>query len=402
MIKKSSLLPKLILGIIFGIIIGIIIKQTEAYPAARIFVTFTDLFGNFLTFIIPCLIVAFVAPGIAELGKGVGKLLLITTGIAYLSTVIAGTVSYFVGANVLPLIISKGDVGEKAKIALEPFFSIKMPPLMGVMSALILAFVLGIGMAYIKGNDLLKVTKDFKNIIELVVKNIIIPFVPVYILGVFVKLTVQGEIFGILKSFSSVYVVILLLQVTYIIFQHFIAFLVSGRNPIKVLKNIMPSYMTALGTQSSAATIPINLRCMKKNGVDEEIADFVVPLCATIHLAGDTITLVVSAIGVMLMNGVTPSIETILPFVLMLGITMVAAPGIPGGGVMAALGLIQDMLLFTQPQQAIMIAIHMAQDSFGTATNVAGDGAIAIILDVISKKRKNKSVVEKCDLQVNN
>jgi Na+/H+-dicarboxylate symporter len=153
---------------------------------------------------------------------------------------------------------------------------------------------------------------------------------------------------------------------------------------------MIPAYFTALGTQSSAATIPVNLQCVRKNEVSEYIVDFVVPLCATIHLAGDTITLVLASMAVMLMSGQVPTFAVMFPFILMLGVTMVAAPGIPGGGVMASLGLLQDMLMFNPAQQGLMIALHTAQDSFGTATNVTGDGAIAIIVDSISKKRRDK------------
>ncbi|PRR76985.1 dicarboxylate/amino acid:cation symporter [Clostridium thermopalmarium] len=388
--KKMGLLPKLVIGIILGIIIGIVSKNTEVYFISRIFVTFSSLFGSFLSFIIPCIILGFVAPGIADLGNGSGKLLAITTAIAYVSTIIAGTAAYFIGASILPKVIKAAEVAKGSSIELEPYFTITIDPVMGVMTALVMAFMLGIGMSYIKGNALLNALKDFQDVVALAVKNIIIPLVPVYITGIFVKLTVAGEIFRTLKTFSSVYIILLLLQAAYLAVQYVVAGTISGKNPFKSLKNEIPAYFAALGTQSSAATIPINLECVRKNEVSDEIVDFVVPLCATIHLAGDTITLVLASMGVMLMNGQNPTFAVMFPFILMLGVTMVAAPGIPGGGVMASLGLLQDMLLFTQPQQGLMIALHAAQDSFGTATNVTGDGAIAIIVDHIFKRNKSK------------
>ncbi|MCD3245861.1 dicarboxylate/amino acid:cation symporter [Clostridium botulinum C] len=391
--KKIGLLPRLILGIILGILIGFISKGTDVYSISRIFITFTDIFANFLKFIIPCIIVGFVAPSIAELGKKSGKLLAITAIIAYISTIISGIVAYLVGASILPKVIKMGNIASKSQMKIDPYFTIKIDPLMGVMTALVLAFMLGIGMSHIKGKNLLGVMRDFQGIVSLTVKKIIIPFVPVYITGIFIKLTVLGEIFKTLKTFSSVYVIVLLLQVVYVIIQYGLAFVLSGKNPLKCIKNMIPSYFTALGTQSSAAAIPVNLQCVKKNGVSEEISDFVVPLCATIHLAGDTITLVLASMGVMLINGQSPTLGVMIPFILMLGITMVAAPGIPGGGVMAALGLLQDMLLFGSSQQGLMIALHAAQDSFGTATNVIGDGAIAIIVDYISKKQNKESII---------
>ncbi|MFD3155446.1 dicarboxylate/amino acid:cation symporter [Haloimpatiens sp. FM7330] len=395
--KKVGLLPRLILGIILGIIIGVISKSTSSYVPARLFITFSDIFGHFLKFIIPCIIVAFVAPGIADLGKESGKLLAITAGIAYASTVVSGTIAYFLGSAILPKVIKSAEIVKKSNINIDPYFSIKIDPIMGVMTALVMAFMLGLGLSHIKGKTLLNCMKDFQNVVSLAVKYVLIPFVPVYIIGIFTKLTIAGEIFKTLKAFSSVYILLLILQIGYLVIQYSLSWVVSKKNPLKSIKNMMPAYFTALGTQSSAATIPVTLQSARKNGVSDDIVDFVVPLCATIHLAGDTITLVLASMGVMLMNGTVPTFSSMFPFILMLGVTMIAAPGIPGGGVMAALGLLQDMLMFNPAQQGLMIALHAAQDSFGTATNVTGDGAIAIIVDVLSKKKKQKA--ENLELQ---
>lgn len=389
--KKAPIIIKLLMGIVFGIILGLACKAMDNYAVARLFITFTDLFANFLTFIIPCIILAFVAPGIADLGKKSGKLLIITGGIAYVSTIFAGVLAYIAGISILPKFIKAAEVATDAEMKIKPFFSIEIPPAMGIMTALIMAFMIGLGMAHIKGKTLFAVVRDFQNVIELVVKNVLIPFVPVYIVGIFVKLTISGKIFNTLKTFSSVYVILIALQIIYLLIQYTIVWSVSGKNPFKCLKNMLPAYMMALGTQSSAATIPMTLQSVRSNDVSEDVAGFVVPLGATIHLAGDTIALVLTSMGVMLMDGVYPTFGAIMPFIFMLGVTMIAAPGIPGGGVYAALGLLQDMLMFTQPQQGIMIALHAAQDSFGTATNITGDGAIAIIVDKIASfKNKNK------------
>lgn len=391
--KKMGLLPRLILGIILGIIIGVVSSKVGNYAIPRIFVTFSELFGAFLGFIIPCIIIAFVAPGIAELGKESGKLLALTAAIAYISTIIAGMVSYFIGMAILPKVLKVEEIVKKAGVDIKPYFSLKIDPIMGVMTALVMAFMLGVGMSKIKGKTLFNSAKDFQHIVSLVVKNILIPFVPVYIIGIFVKLTISGDIFRTLKAFSSVYIILFLLQIAYLLGQYSIAWMISGKKPFKSIKNMMPAYFTALGTQSSAATIPVTLQSARNNNVSEDINDFVIPLCATIHLAGDTITLVLASMGVMIMNGAMPTFGTMFPFILMLGITMVAAPGIPGGGVMASLGLLQDMLMFNPAQQGLMIALHAAQDSFGTATNVTGDGAIAIIVDAVAKRSEVKEVL---------
>ncbi|HCL4438795.1 sodium:proton antiporter [Clostridium botulinum] len=385
--KNLGLLTKLVLGIIFGILIGVISKTLDMYHIVRALNTFSGLFGGFLNFCIPLIIVGFVAPGIADLGKGSGKLLGITVLFAYLSTIIAGIAAFLLGQSILPRLIKNSGNMFKSKVYLEPFFKVDIPPIMGVMSALVFAFVLGICIPYIKGKNLLEVTKDFKGIVEIIVKNVIIPLVPIHIAGIFSKLTASGEIVQTLKTFSSVYLIIIPLQIAYIVLQYFVAYAVSRKSPIKAIKNMIPGYMMALGTQSSAASIPVNLQCAKKNDLSDDVVDFVIPLCATIHLAGDTITLVLGAMGIMLMSGQAPTAALMIPYIFMLGVTMVAAPGIPGGGVYATLGLLKDMLMFNPAQQGLMIAIHFAQDSFGTATNVCGDGAIAIVVDKLFRKK---------------
>lgn len=386
--KKMGLLPKLIIGIIVGILIGLICAGIDNYKIIKVMNTLATTFGNFLKFMVPLVILGFVVPGIAHLGKSAGKLLSITAAIAYVSAIIAGFVAFFLGSAILPSFISAGSPAENSGVDLAPYFEIGMPPLMGVMTALVLAFIIGLGIAFFQAKSLGDVFSDFQKIVAGVVKTVLIPLIPFYIATIFAKLTATGEIFTTMKSFAIVFALILGLQISYVVVQYLIAFFVSGKNPAKSITNMLPAYFTALGTQSSAATIPVTLECASKNDVSEDIVDFVIPLGATIHLAGDTITLVLAAMGVMMISGSTPSILLMAPYIFMLGITMVAAPGIPGGGVVAALGLMEKMLLFSPEQQALMIALHFAQDSFGTATNVTGDGAIAIIVDKIAKKIK--------------
>ncbi|NBI05374.1 dicarboxylate/amino acid:cation symporter [Senegalia massiliensis] len=390
--KKIGLLPKLIIGIILGIIIGLISKQLGNFIVVRFLSTFGNIFSNFLNFIIPLVIIGFVAPGIAELGRGAGKLLGITALFAYVSAVIAGVMAFFIGSTILPNVITSGDLASASEVDVSPYFEITIDPMMGVMTALVTAFVLGLGMAYIKRQRLLEVMQDFQSIIQGVINYVLIPLIPPYIASIFSKITATGEIFNTIKTFSSVFILLITLQIIYIIVQYSIAFFYTGKSPVKSIKNMLPAYFTALGTQSSAATIPVTIQSAKKNDLDEDIIDFVIPLGATIHLAGDTITLVLASMGVMLMNGNTPTFATMFPFILMLGITMVAAPGIPGGGVVAALGLLETMLGFGAQKQALMIALHFAQDSFGTATNVTGDGAIAIIINKFAKMTKKEKV----------
>ena len=389
--KKIGLLPKLIIAIIIGILIGAYAPEWVVALAA----TFNGIFGNFLGFAIPLIIVGFVAPGIGDLGEGAGKLLAITAGIAYLSTVVAGTASYFASSIIFPTFLKAGslvsDATNPEEALLAPLFSINMPPVFGVMTALLIAFIIGLGIAAIKTDALKDVMHEFQKIIELVISKIIIPLLPFHILGIFANMTYAGQVVTILSVFSRVFVIIIALHLTTLIIQFLIAGSYAGGNPFKLLKNMIPAYFTAIGTQSSAATIPVTLGQTKKNGVKDDIADFVVPLCATIHLSGSTITLVACAMAILMLNGISMSYLQILPFILMLGVTMVAAPGVPGGAVMAALGLLETMLGFSQPMLSLMIALYIAQDSFGTATNVTGDGAIALIVNKISGNRLIKS-----------
>jgi Na+/H+-dicarboxylate symporter len=388
MVLKNKLLPKLIAGIIIGIAVGLISKSLNMFVLVRLFSTFSNIFGNFLSFSIPLIIIGFVAPGIADLGKSAGKLLGITVLMAYASTVIAGLLAFLLGSTVLPKILTAGgQLAEKTDLNLDPYFKLNIPPMMGVMTALVFAFAMGLGMAYIKKQNLLNTFKDFQEVIKLVVQYVIIPFVPVHIAGIFSKLSASGEIFKTIKAFSTVFIMILILQVVYIFLQYLLTWNITGKKPLPAIKNMLPAYFTAVGTQSSAATIPFTLQSAKNNGISDDIADFVIPLCATIHLAGDTITLVLSSMAVMILSGANPTLGVIFPFILMLGVTMVAAPGIPGGGVAAALGLLEGMLGFGSLEQGLMMAIHFSQDSFGTATNIPGDGAIALIIDTITKKK---------------
>lgn len=388
--KKLGLLPKLILAIIIGIVIGAFAPEN----VVKVFATFNGIFGNFLNFVIPLIIVGFVAPGIGDLGDGAGKLLAVTAGLAYGSTVISGSIAYFTASTILPKFLQEGslvvDAANPEEALLSGFFNVDMPPIFGVMTALLIAFIIGLGIAAIKGDTLKKLMHEFQEIVEKLINNVIIPLLPLHILGIFANMTKAGQVVTILSVFSKVFVMVILLHFAIIILQFVISGAVSGGNPFTMIKNMIPAYFTAVGTQSSAATIPVTLAQTKKNGVKSDVADFVIPLCATIHLSGSTITLVSCSMAIMMLNGMTTSFSTMLPFILMLGVTMVAAPGIPGGAVMAALGLLESMLHFPQPMLSLMIALYIAQDSFGTACNITGDGAIAVLVNTISGNKLEK------------
>ena len=380
---KLGLLPSIIIAIALGIVCGLF------FPGwiVRIFLTVNSLFGNFLNFIIPLLILGLVAPGIADLGKGAGRLLLITALLAYGFTLFSGFFTYFTCDLSYPWLLNTSDklsaVADNT-VALQPYFTVEMPAVMGVMSALILAFTLGLGMSVIDGNRLKSVMDDFKDIINQVITAVIIPVLPLYIFGIFLNMTNSGQVAGVMNVFLKIIVVIFVMTVVLLFIQFFIAGMVGKKNPLRLFRNMLPAYMTALGTQSSAATIPVTLEQTIRNGVRPDLAGFVIPLCATIHLSGSTMKIVACSLAIMLMSGMEINFAQFAGFIMMLGIAMVAAPGVPGGAIMAALGLLQSMLGFDETAQGLMIALYIAMDSFGTATNVTGDGAIAVIVDRIN------------------
>ncbi|MRJ42129.1 MULTISPECIES: dicarboxylate/amino acid:cation symporter [Idiomarina] len=375
-----GLIIKLILGIVAGTLIGLYTPDWMT----QLLLTFKAIFGQLLFFTIPLLILFFITSGIAGLPKNSGKLLGRTLGIAYLSTIIAGIVAYFVASIVVPFLTTAAKSAKQTDAnALEPFLTLDMPPVFGVMTALVLAFIFGLGIASTKAENLKQISDQGRDIIELLLGKVIIPLLPIYIAGVFAEMAAAGTVFATLKTFGIILLLAVALHWVYITAIYTLAALKSGRNPFALIKNMLPAYFTALGTMSSAATIPVTLQSVKNNKVNDDVANFAVPLCATVHLAGSTITIVSCTLAVMYLHSALaiPSFLTILPFILMLGVVMLAAPGVPGGAVMSAVGLLGSMLGFGETAIALMIALYMAQDSFGTACNVTGDGAIALLVD---------------------
>ena len=376
---KIGLLTKIIIAIASGIVTGLFAPEW----LVRIFITFNGIFSQFLSFAIPLIIIGLIVPAISDIGKTAGRLLLLTVAIAYGSTIFSGMVSYLTGALVFPEMIDGKGLSDSVgtETGLAPFFSISIPPVMGVMTALILAFTLGLGLAAIDSRSLKDVMHDFEEVIIKTIKTAIIPLLPLYIFGIFLDMTYDGQVFSILTVFIKIIGIIFLIHIGILVLQFSIAGIIARKNPFRMLWNMLPAYFTALGTQSSAATIPVTLEQAKKNGVSEDIAGFTIPLCSTIHMSGSTLKIVACALALMIMKDMPYDFGMFAGFILMLGITMVAAPGVPGGAIMASLGLLQSMLGFDQECQALMIALYMSMDSFGTACNVTGDGAIAIIIE---------------------
>ena len=399
-LKKLPLLAWIIIAIASGVLIGMLTPGmisgiNDATGAAiptdlivQLFVSFSTVFSAFLSFSIPLIIIGFIVPGIGSLAQGAGKMLGITVGLAYLSSILAGFLALTCALLLYPIILQGQQLAsfDNPENALSTgYVSIQLPPIMGVLSALILSFILGLGITALKTRAMLNLFEDFQVIVEKMLSYVIIPLLPVHIVGVFANMTLAGQVAKILSVFGLVFVMVIILHWVTLTLQYSVAGAVSRRNPFKMLKTMMPAYLTAIGTQSSAATIPVTVRSAKKAGVSARVADFAIPLCATIHLSGSMITITSCAVAVLFMTGKGPDFGSLAPMVLVLGVMMVAAPGVPGGGVMTAIGLLESMLGFDSSMIALMIALYLAQDSFGTATNVTGDATIAALTERISK-----------------
>ena len=392
--RKIGLVPKLIVAIVLGILIGLYMPLWFC----RVVVTASGIFSQFLKFVIPLMILAFVSMGIADLTQGAGKLLLITVAIAYCSTLIGGTGSFLVSINLFPSFMNPAaleQIQATAENSVASYMSLSIPPMFDTLSAVVLAFILGLSLSNMKGKTigmtLYNGLKDFSGIINAVLNNVIVPLLPLYICGTFVDMTRSGKTFTILGILWKVFLVVIIMHFVYMFAQFMVAGAISGKNPFRLMKNQIPGYTTALGTQSSAATIPVNLQCAEADGVCEQIRNFVVPLCANIHMCGSMITITACATAVCLMNQLPISLGTVIPFIMTLGIAMVASPGAPGGSIMTALPFLY--MIFgpeagdpNGPICAIMVALYITQDSFGTACNVSGDNAIGVVVNRIYEK----------------
>ena len=387
-LEQSGILLWVLAAIVLALVLGsVTVGGSHIMPSAlgNVFVTFSTIFGQFLSFSIPLIIIGLVTPAIADLGKGAGHWLGLTAALAYASTMFAGFLTYGVCAYFFPKVLN----GQLAQVetpaeALKTYFTIEMPPVVGVMTALLLSFVIGIGLSLVPRGVLRKGFIEFRAIITRLIENIIVPLLPLHIFGIFLNLTYTGEAVHIMRTLIRVVVIVLILEVVILLTQYFVAGAIGRVNPFKALFTMLPAYLTALGTSSSAATIPVTLRQTRKNGVSDAVSSFTIPLCATIHLAGSTSKIFAFAFAIVYTQGMTVTTAQWVGFIFMLGITMVAAPGVPGGAIMAATGILQSMLGFDDSAVALMIATYIALDSFGTATNVTGDGAIAIIMDRVT------------------
>lgn len=383
---KNSLLLKLLIAMIAGGAIGFFAPGC----VVRTLNSFGFVFGQFIKFVVPFIIIGLVTPAIADAGRTAGKLLLVTMGVAYASTLLSGAFAFGVSRSLFPAILDGGLAENVVAREFPAYFKFTIPPVMGVTTALAVAFMFGLGMVAVRSETLVRVFDEMKGIVSRTIERAVVPLLPFYILAVIADLAASGKLAIIAGSCLMIMVSAVAISVVILLLQYFVAGIVSGRNPFKALWTMIPAYLTGWGCCSSAATIPVTLRQTKANGVSEETADLVVPLCANIHLSGSMANMVVYAAGLIVLAGEPVSAGAFVEYILMVSVVAVASPGVPGGVVLACASIAEAALGFSAERYALMIAAYMALDGMGTACNLTGDGAIALVVDRFRRSMSRK------------
>ena len=389
----NSLPFRLLAGVVIGILVGLM--ANEAFM--NIIVTVKQLLGELITFCVPLIVIGFIAPSITRLGKNASRMLMVALILAYVSSVCAAFVSMVAGFNIIPH-LSIVSTAEGLKELPEVIFELSIPQIMSVMSALVFSVLIGLTAAWTKAELISNILEEFQKIVLEIVTRVIIPILPVFIACTFCALSYEGTITRQLPVFLKVIIIVMIGHYLWMTLLYLIAGAYSGKNPLEVVKHYGPAYITAVGTMSSAATLAVALRCARKSSVlRKDMVDFGIPLFANVHLCGSVLTEVFFVMTVsQILYGSMPSLGTMILFCVLLGIFAIGAPGVPGGTVMASLGLITGILLFNDTGTALMLTIFALQDSFGTACNVTGDGALTLILTGyadrhgITEKSKNE------------
>ena len=389
----NSLPFRLLAGVIIGILVGLV--ANEAFM--NVIVTVKQLLGELITFCVPLIVIGFIAPSITRLGKNASRMLVVALILAYVSSVGAALVSMVAGFNIIPH-LSIVSTAEGLKELPEVIFELSIPQIMSVMSALVFSVLIGLAVTWTKADRTAELLEEFQKIVLEIVTRVIIPILPVFIACTFCALSYEGTITRQLPIFLKVIIIVMIGHYLWMTLLYLIAGAYSGKNPLEVVKHYGPAYITAVGTMSSAATLAVALRCAGKSSVlRKDMVDFGIPLFANVHLCGSVLTEVFFVMTVsQILYGSMPSLGTMVLFCVLLGIFAIGAPGVPGGTVMASLGLITGILLFNDTGTALMLTIFALQDSFGTACNVTGDGALTLILTGyadrhgITEKSKNE------------
>ena len=382
---KLSLFVKVLIAIALGAGCGLFLPEV----AVRLFKTFNVLFAQLLKFIVPLLVLGLVTPAIYGLGKGAGKMLLVVVGVAYLSTVCAGLFAFGSASAFFPHILKVGDLSAQAAgtKVFQPYIDLQIKPLCDILTALCLSFMVGVCCIYIKGNTLRGWFDEFGEVVKLTIEKAIIPLMPVYIFTMMCEMSAAGKLAVVIGSGAKVIATGVVLSILYLVIQYLIAGGLAGKNPFKCLWNMFPAYLTGFSICSSSAVIPVTQKCTLKNGVSEEVTNFVVPLCSNVHMCGSVIKLATTAVAVAFMMGQPIGLGLFLEFMLVLAVATVASPGVMSGVLMASVGFLESMLGFTPEMTALLMAIYLALDGYGPACNVTGDGAIALGVDRFFRKK---------------
>lgn len=382
---KLGLFGKVLVAIALGALLGLVLPDV----LVRLLKTFNVLFAQLLKFVVPLLVLGLVTPAIANMGKGAGKLLLTVIVIAYCSTILSGFFAYGGSSALLPHYLSVGELSPDSMTTKEfkSFIDLKIPPVCDIMTALVLSFMIGIGIIVTKASALKKGFDEFGNIVKITIEKVIIPLLPVYIFTMICEMSAKGVIAALMGAGVKIIATGIALSILYLIIQYCVAGAVAGKNPFKCLWNMMPAYFTAFSICSSSAAIPMTQKCTLKNGVSDDIAGFTIPLCGTVHMCGSTIKLATSAVAIAFMSGMDISFAQYANFVLVQGIAAVAAPGVMGGVLMASVGLLESILGFSPEQTALVMTLYLALDGYGPACNVTGDGAIALVTEKFFGKK---------------
>jgi Na+/H+-dicarboxylate symporter len=382
--RSSGLFLKIVIAIAVGVALGFLAMYTGAigHVGVRIRQTGNVVFAQVLKFIVPLLILGLVTPAIANAGKGAGKMLLFVMLFSYFSTCAAALFSYFCSGQLLPLYVAKGAAtaaGEAAKIV--PYVDVKIPPVCDVLTALALAFMVGVGIV-VTGSDRIKgVADEFARIVTLTIQRVIIPGLPIYIMTMICEMTASGKIGAMAGTMFKVIGTGWALTIVFLVLLYVVAGILAGRNPFTMLWRMLPAYLTGLSIASSSAVIPVTLECCEKNGISKDIRDFTVPLCANVHMVGSAIKMLTSMVAIIIIYDLHPDFGKMANFIFMMGIAAVAAPGVMSGVLMASVGLMESIVGFTPEQVGLLMTFYMALDGYGPAANVTGDGAIALIID---------------------
>ena len=392
---RLGMFGRIVLAILGGVALGFAFMHlgTMGDGAMRVFKTFNVLFAQVLKFIVPLLILGLVTPAIADAGKGAGKLLLTVMVASYLSTCAASIFAYFTAGELLPLYVAKGAVAAAGNgKAFLPYVDIKLPPICDVLTALALAFMIGVGIVFTNATSVKRVADEFAEIVKLTIMKVIIPGLPIYILTMICEMTASGKIAAMAGTMVKVIGTGWALTIVFLVILYSVAGAIARKNPLRCLWKMAPAYLTGLSISSSSAVIPVTLACCERNGISKDVRNFVVPLCANVHMVGSAIKMIASTLAVVIIFDLHVSFAQFLHFTLMFAIAAVAAPGVMCGVLMASVGFLESILGLTPDQVSVMMALYMALDGYGPAANVTGDGAIALAVDRFFGKAETAQV----------